>query len=103
MGGRSDYIEENRDQVTRYGRAVAKAKAWAWAPANLEKALDNAIKQAPDTGSREEVQSFVQILQLDRESHLRMRTSPPGRSGSRVGTTSRRSCWPGAPVVPTIP
>ena len=66
MGTRADYLEQNRDQVVRLARAMAKGKVWSFDPANREKAIENALRVAPDTGSPEEVSSFIEILQLGR-------------------------------------
>ena len=63
---RADFLEENRDLITRFGRGMAKGKVWSFAPANQDAAIDAALRVAPDTGSKEEVTSFIQILQLDR-------------------------------------
>jgi hypothetical protein len=66
QGVRADYLEENRDLITRFGRGMAKAKVWSFAPANQDAAIDAALRVAPDTGSKEEVTSFIDILQISR-------------------------------------
>ena len=59
--GRLPRGSDKRDQVVRFGRGMAKAKVWSFAPANQDTALDAALKMAPDTGTKEEVPSFIQI------------------------------------------
>ena len=66
QGARADYLEENRDQITRWARGFAKAKVWAFAPANQDAALDAALRVAPDTGPKEEVANFAELLNLNR-------------------------------------
>ena len=66
QGVRADFLEENRDLITRFGRGMAKAKVWSFAPTNQEPAIDAALRVAPDTGTKEEVTSFVEILQVSR-------------------------------------
>jgi ABC-type nitrate/sulfonate/bicarbonate transport system substrate-binding protein len=76
IGVRADYLEENREQIVRFGRGMAKGKAWALA--NFEAALDVALEAAPDSGSREEVTSFVNILRVNR-------AQPPEEAGIEEG------------------
>jgi hypothetical protein len=65
---RADFLddEEVRGQLVRFGRGMAKAKVWSFAPANFEAALDAALAAAPDTGPRDEVTKFVEILHINR-------------------------------------
>ena len=68
VGVRAEFLEgeENRDQLVRFGRGMAKAKVWTFAPTNFDTALDVALKIAPDTGPRDEVAKFVEILHINR-------------------------------------
>lgn len=61
---RSDHLAENRDQAVRFGRGMAKAKVWVLA--NFDDAIDSALEVAPETGTREEVASFVELLLVNR-------------------------------------
>jgi ABC-type nitrate/sulfonate/bicarbonate transport system substrate-binding protein len=76
VGTRADYLEKNRDQAVRFGRGMAKGKAWALA--NFDAAIDIAMEAAPDSGTREEVTAFVKLLRVDR-------AVPPKEAGIEEG------------------
>ncbi|MPZ23800.1 MAG: hypothetical protein GEU28_09690 [Dehalococcoidia bacterium] len=76
IGVRTDYLAENREQVVRFCRGLAKAKVWAFA--NVDAAIELALSIAPETGSVEEVSSFVDLLHINR-------ALPPESAGIEEG------------------